>query len=330
MNFAFDHLDEWYSFQVNPKMKRRQHFVSPEQAIQSKKLPDLNWDKCMVCQEDAGELRCPLDSKSGNAKQSCESLAERILKYKSFEDLPASMNLDQLRDGRDLGQSLFDHGAKHHKKCYEMFSNGKIQRMEENSKKHSTVEDHHNDIVSSKARPATRSSTGANSVADDKTVCYFCQKSSDDENGKLHEVGSLRMDARVKDCARILEENFLQAKLSFGDMVNQEAKYHNNCLTDLYKRANTAQLDGSFTESERQLHGIAFSELVTYIEEMVTHSSDKKFVFKLSDLTKIYSQSLETLGITLQNRIHSTRLKNRILTHFPGMNCFPDREDDGF
>ena len=111
-------------------------------------------------------------------------------------------------------------------------------------------------------------------------------------------------------------------------MVNQE--YHDNCLIYLYKRANAAQPHGSFTESERQLHGIAFSKLVTYIEEMVTHSSDKKFVSKLSDLIKLYSQSLETLEITLQNRIHSTRLENCILTHFPGMYCFTDRGDDGF
>ena len=71
------------------------------------------------------------------------------------------------------------------------------------------------------------------------------------ENGELYQVVSPRMDARVKDCARFLEENFLQAKLSFGDMVNQESKYNNNCLTDLYKKANAAQLDGqrsSFTE----------------------------------------------------------------------------------
>ena len=71
----------------------------------------------------------------------------------------------------------FSTGVKNHKKWYEMFSNGKIQRMEQNSKIYSTVEDHHKVInVSSKARPATRSSTGANAVADDKTVCYFCQR----------------------------------------------------------------------------------------------------------------------------------------------------------
>ena len=79
----------------------------------------------MVCQEDAGELRCSLDSKSGNAKQSDESLAKRILKYKSFKDLPALMNLDQFKDGRDLGQSLFYHGAKHHKNATKSFQMGK-------------------------------------------------------------------------------------------------------------------------------------------------------------------------------------------------------------
>ena len=61
----------------------------------------------------------------------------------------------------------------------------------------------------------------------------------------------------------------------------------------------------------------------------IHYSSDTKFV-KISDLTKLYSQSLETLEITLQNRIHSTRLENCILTHFPGMYCFTDRGDDGF
>ena len=59
----------------------------------------------MVCQEDAGELHFLIDSKSGNAKQSYRSLAERILKYKSFKDLHASMNFDQLKDDRDLGHS---------------------------------------------------------------------------------------------------------------------------------------------------------------------------------------------------------------------------------
>ena len=53
-------------------------------------------------------------------------------------------------------------------------------------------------------------------------------------------------------------------------MIAQDAMYHRNCLTDLYKKANAVQLDGNYSDSETQLHGIAFSEVVTYIDEMTS------------------------------------------------------------
>ena len=100
--------------------------------------------------------------------------------------------------------------------------------------------------------------------------------------------------------------------------------YHRNCLTDLYIKANAVQLDGNYSDSERQLHGIAFSEVVTYIDEMTIYSPEKKFVFKLSDLNKLYCKRLKELGLYMQGRVHSTRLKNRILSHFPGMKSYAD------
>ena len=107
-------------------------------------------------------------------------------------------------------------------------------------------------------------------------------------------------------------------------MIAQDAMYHRNCLTDLYKKANAAQLDAKYSDSKRHLHGKAFSEVVTYIEEMTMYTPEKKFVFKLSDLNKLYCQRLKELGMEEQGRIHSTRLKNRILSHFPGMNSYAD------
>ena len=70
-------------------------------------------------------------------------------------------------------------------------------------------------------------------------------------------------------------------------MIAQDAMYHRNCLADLYKKANAAQLDANCSDSERQRHGVAFSEVVTYIEEMTMYTPEKKFVFKLSDLNKL-------------------------------------------
>ena len=153
---------------------------------------------------------------------------------------------------------------------------------------------------------------------------YFCDKATSKEDGQLHLVSSFRLDERVRKCSETLGKLFLLAKLLKGDMIVQDAMYHRNCLTDLYKKANTAQLDGNYSGSERQLHDIPFSEVVTYVEEMTMDTPEKKLVFKLSDLNKLYCQRLKELGMEVQGRIHSTRLKNRILSHFPGMNSYAD------
>ena len=60
---------------------------------------------------------------------------------------------------------------------------------------------------------------------------------------------------------------------------------------------------------------------------MTIYSPEKKFVFKLSDLNKLYCKRLKELGLDMQERVHSTRLKNRILFHFPGMKSYADRRE---
>ena len=133
-------------------MKRRQQFSPPEREVQQKKVSAIDWNKCFICQEDSAEiLRCPLNSKSSNAQESYSNLAERIHKYRCFKELPGQMSLENLEDGAELGQSLLEHGAKHHKKCYEMFSNVKLERMAKNEIKNSIG-------ASQTDRPTTRSS----------------------------------------------------------------------------------------------------------------------------------------------------------------------------
>ena len=99
-------------------------------------------------------------------------------------------------------------------------------------------------------------------------------------------------------------------------MIAQDAQYHRNCLTSLYKKASTAKLEGHYTDKERQLHGIAFSEIISYIEEAYNSSETAIPLFKLSDLIKMYTESLKALGLELKERIHSTRFKQRILFQF--------------
>ena len=60
------------------------------------------------------------------------------------------------------------------------------------------------------------------------------------------------------------------------------------------------------------MHGIAFAELVVFLEDM-SSDEDSAAVFRLSDLAKLYKDRLEQLGVTVDSRIHSTRLKNRFV-----------------
>ena len=65
------------------------------------------------------------------------------------------------------------------------------------------------------------------------------------------------------------------------------------------------ELEGHFTNDERKLHGIAFSRVISFIEEALLNNTDTMSVFKLSDLIKHYNSSLQELALTLQTRIHT-------------------------
>ena len=100
-------------------------------------------------------------------------------------------------------------------------------------------------------------------------------------------------------------------------MLAIEAKYHQNCLRSLYNRARQEAPKGNDGQ-ESSLRGIAFAELVAFLEEM-GHDEDNDPVFKLVDIAQLHKVRLEQLGLTLHKRIHTTRLKTRLLSALPGL-----------
>uniref|UniRef100_UPI00358E360E uncharacterized protein n=1 Tax=Myxine glutinosa TaxID=7769 RepID=UPI00358E360E len=107
-------------------------------------------------------------------------------------------------------------------------------------------------------------------------------------------------------------------------MIALEAKYHRNFLRMLYNKARPA-ISKDEQEEEAQLHGIAFAELVAFMEE--TRGADCAPVFKLADLGDLYKVRLEQLGATEGQRIHTTRLKNRLLAVFPDLRAHSQGRD---
>ena len=67
------------------------------------------------------------------------------------------------------------------------------------------------------------------------------------------------------------------------------------------------------TGVQRQFHGIAFSEIIWFIEEEFNTSREFVRLFKLTDINKVFCETLESLGLQVENRIHGTWLKQWIL-----------------
>lgn len=98
----------------------------------------------------------------------------------------------------------------------------------------------------------------------------------------------------MRQCALDLKDQRLLAKLSTGDMVAQEAKYHAPCLASLYNKAAALQEQADDDDDTKLSHGTALAELLPYINE-VRLDDEKKTVFKLADIATLYSVRLQQL-----------------------------------
>ena len=73
-----------------------------------------------------------------------------------------------------------------------------------------------------------------------------------------------------------------------------------------------------YKANERGVSGIVFAELVLYMEE-VRLGEETAHLFKLANLVGLYLSRMQQLGGNLETRVHSTRLKQRLLAQFPDM-----------
>ena len=117
-----------------------------------------------------------------------------------------------------------------------------------------------------------------------------------------------------------LKDTSLLRKLSEGDMVALDAKYHKKCHAALFNRYRQSRKQSSGEEYETIKHSIALAQLVSFIKDAKIEGMTAP-AFKLSDLTKDYCTRLQQLGVNQTQRIHTTRLKEKLLAHIPGLSA---------
>ena len=260
----------------------------------------------MLCQKDTSEkLCCPAESQRSKIGSGYKNLADNLIAFSKIGCLPKTIDLSKLDDGEGIQATFEHHRSRWHDSCRLEYNTIKLFRAE----KRKTSCEHSADVP----RKYTRQSVDQPQPSVD--TCFCCDGQAG--NGTLHEASSFELDASVRKCALKLEDKRLLAKLSGGDLIAQEAKYHVKCLTSLYNKARGTKLNEDPDQDDVN-HGIALAELVSYIEES-RMDSDVAPVFKLIDLATLYNTRLKQLGTFLTGRVHSTELKDRILRYFPNL-----------
>ena len=137
----------------------------------------------------------------------------------------------------------------------------------------------------------TRSSQGGIDLIESKY--FLCEEPAG--SAGFHNVSTYDTDAKVRRCATVLEDTVFLAKLAPGDMIALEAKYHLKCLSTLYNRARATDSTSSDSDSNAHLYGIAFVELVAFMEDLHKEESVAP-IFKLKDLAHYVHNPFETAG----------------------------------
>jgi len=288
-------------------MAKRHSLVDTSTPLPLKKPRVTDWNLCVFCQKHTKTgLECPARSHKAPIGSGYKSLAEHLAQFEMHKSMPLEIDLNRFNDGDGIEATLMRHSAHWHKACRVKFSQTKLDRLEKKNK------DSSNESLSMQ----TRSSHECVQLDEDR--CFFCDEPAG--HATLHNASTYDIDRKVRRCALELEDTSLLAKLAPGDMIALEAKYHSRCLVALYNRARDVRVM-HVNEDHADLHGIAFAELVAYMEDFRIDEGVAP-VFKLSDLAQLYKLRLEQLGVATAGRVHISRLKERLLSVFPDLGAY--------
>ncbi len=131
---------------------------------------------------------------------------------------------------------------------------------------------------------------------------------------------TLGLDKRIRDAAILLSDDKLLARLSEGDLVAIEARYHKNCLTSLGNRVRAIKSSRPASGVEDKIiYGVVLAEIISYIQECCSVEETVP-VFKLSALKSLFCKGLVEYFASedcKNNSKNSTRLKEKIIEQVP-------------
>jgi len=281
----------------------------------------IDWTMCSLCQSVTSEvLHCPAKSrKASGVGAGYKTLGDNLTIFSEMKQQPIPVDISQLDDGTGIGNTLEAHEAQWHNSCRLKCSSSRIARLESTM----CTSENLSEGQQSKSHYTRQGSSHIDGDLDQtrKNTCFFCDQPETKEQ-PLHDAMMPKVTARVKRCAIKLQDEKLIGKLSSGDLVALDARYHAKCLVKLYNASTRSGEDTNIGISDRVSHGLALAELIGFIEDTRNNDDNVAPVFRLADLIQLYSERLLDFGVEQSGRIHSTDLKIRLLANIPGLRAF--------
>ena len=307
------------SFSISRTMSKIFKLVEPRgvkaetvQSTSTQPATETDWSLCFICQEVTQKsLICPSQNTCQDKESSYSILAGHLKRFNDLGLFPKSFLFIRLDEGSGIEAALIANNARYHKTCRLRYNKTKLDRAEKRHLKIGKTDKVEEAADCKRTRSLSR-------PKQQKVKCFFCGTVY--RSAGLHEVATFQLDSRVKSCTMILGDMDLLTKLNAGYIVAQDAKYHQNCLVNLYNCVwKIKVMSGKSSNDEQATEGLAFAKLVVFIEEPLT-DGEMAPIFKLADLAQLYASRMEQmLGVKYVRRVHTTRLKQRLLAHFPNV-----------
>lgn len=166
--------------------------------------------------------------------------------------------MDTYDRSSELSKKFIEKSAVFHKSCIADYN---IQKLLRKQKPHESFDLHPTENVASDVeddpsmnlpKRVTRKNLNVRNFQ--TCSCFFCDEEDDKIN--LHQCQTISTSQRVHKIAVGLGDTQLIAKLSEGDMIATEAKYHDKCLVRLYNRYRNANKSSTGDDNIDLLEGM--------------------------------------------------------------------------
>ena len=139
-----------------------------------------------------------------------------------------------------------------------------------------------------------------------KMRCIFCNKAQKKNKGQKENLGcceTLVAEQNIKDAALLLDDQPMLTKISSGNFVAKEVKYHHSCRKAYINFAERVKQSGEKSDSEPyqklwKAHSKAFQNIAQYVARNIV---ENKAADLLSSIHKSYMVVLSNEGIADSN-----------------------------